>query len=210
MAIKYLFLFLFYSPICLAQSDTIFVFAKLISSSFLEGNKYEQDSIIYKNSTYNIRKDSLKEGQWLYWEYFNPERSVVYETTNSTILYEIDPNIVRFFIKNGLNSFIIKSNYYIKVKGKYINGKKEGKWEVYLPEGNLYKELIYKNDVLQKFIVYNDLKEIECNGKIGANLNFIITKAGTTKKIQMNNKEVEDIFGVNDKDFPQVVDVFVN
>lgn len=51
-----------------------------------------------------------------------------------------------------------------KVEGQFINGKKEGKWQIFTPSGELIQKLDYKNDKLQgdilQFKVQGGIKEV--------------------------------------------------
>ena len=85
---------------------------------------------------------------------------------NDSLLYA--EGMMEYELRTGEWKYYDTKNKKLIQKGIYLEGKKEGIWESYFPEGGIQTELEYKNDILNgKSKTYHNNGNLKSSGTYG-------------------------------------------
>lgn len=111
------------------SANSYIMFGRAENDSLWFMRQYSMDNMIMTSGYYADEAMSIPHGKFTYYQYYNGGARVKYDFEKRK--YDT--------IKYGASNYVSKSGF-------YINGKRNGKWQVFNDNGKIYEVYFYKDD----------------------------------------------------------------
>lgn len=113
------------------SANSYIMYEPVANDSLWFMQQFSMDHIIMTSGYYADDAMSVPHGKFTYYQYYNGGGRISYD-----------------FERRKYDTTIFKASNYVSKTGYYVNGKRNGKWQIYNENGTLYEICFYRDDVI--------------------------------------------------------------